>query len=232
MKKLCIACASAALLCASPASAAVAIGQPCTPPGGGGMLTQGADDPKQGILACLLNANGGHFWQPTNAGNTLYDNSTTCSTAGQLRWNGSTVQFCNGSSWSNIGGSGFPVNHAAISISVPVWVGRTAVTCSAKTDANGTPLLFFSDTGLGDTYPNRPVVRDWLPGTVFAYNSESYTNASFYICEVSPAGLSLLISSNRINQIYHLSLDLGGYNSVANAGYSTLFPQTLFVPWN
>ncbi len=60
----------------------------------------------QGILQCIPNSNGDFFWQPMGAGTVLYDNSATCSIAGELRWNGTKIQYCNGSNWANFGGGG------------------------------------------------------------------------------------------------------------------------------
>jgi hypothetical protein len=60
----------------------------------------------QGILQCIPNSNGDFFWQPMGAGTVLYDNSATCSIAGELRWNGTSIQYCDGSTWKSFGGGG------------------------------------------------------------------------------------------------------------------------------
>jgi hypothetical protein len=40
------------------------------------------------------------------AGIALYDATATCRIPGTIRWNGSAMQYCNGSSWASLGGVG------------------------------------------------------------------------------------------------------------------------------
>ncbi|MFY9287905.1 MAG: hypothetical protein WAO98_05330 [Alphaproteobacteria bacterium] len=58
----------------------------------------------QGVIECIPDEAGNYFWQPMGAGIARYDVSGVCSTAGSLRWNGSSIQFCNGIGWQSIGG--------------------------------------------------------------------------------------------------------------------------------
>jgi hypothetical protein len=58
----------------------------------------------QGAIECIPDANGNFLWQPMGAGIARYDTTGACSVAGNVRWNGSNIQFCNGSSWQSLGG--------------------------------------------------------------------------------------------------------------------------------
>ena len=60
--------------------------------------------PTEGVIECIPNSDGNYFWQPMGAGIARYDSTTACSVAGNVRWNGSSIQFCNGSSWQGVGG--------------------------------------------------------------------------------------------------------------------------------
>jgi len=62
--------------------------------------------PSEGVVECIPDANGNYFWQPMGAGIARYDSTNTCNTAGSLRWNGSALQYCDGTNWQAIGGSG------------------------------------------------------------------------------------------------------------------------------
>ena len=59
----------------------------------------------QGVLECIPDGNGKSSWQAMGAGIARYDTSSSCTIAGGLRWNGSAVQYCNGSSWQSFGTS-------------------------------------------------------------------------------------------------------------------------------
>jgi len=86
--------------CSAHAEPTIQIGQPCTTLG----MTTLSVIQMQGILECIPDGGGNLFWQPMGAGGARYDNSTSCSTAGMLRWNGSAIQYCNGTQWQTIGG--------------------------------------------------------------------------------------------------------------------------------
>ncbi|MFY9288459.1 MAG: hypothetical protein WAO98_08145 [Alphaproteobacteria bacterium] len=58
----------------------------------------------QGVIQCIPDEAGNYFWQPMGAGVARYDGSAICNTAGALRWNGSAIQFCDGTTWQSIGG--------------------------------------------------------------------------------------------------------------------------------
>jgi hypothetical protein len=60
----------------------------------------------EGVIQCIPNSQGQYFWQAMGAGVALYDNTASCTIAGMLRWNGSAIQYCNGSIWNNLGGGG------------------------------------------------------------------------------------------------------------------------------
>jgi hypothetical protein len=83
----------------------VGIGLPCNP---APEMTQTArsQDVRQGVLECIPDASGNYHWQAMGAGIVLYDVSSACSTPGMLRWNGSAIQYCNGSSWQSLVGAG------------------------------------------------------------------------------------------------------------------------------
>lgn len=120
MKKFCIAGALAALLLAAPAAADVIVpGAACTPPANNMITTQGSTNSQVGVVQCVPNSAGAFYWQAVGNGIVSYDTTATCSIAGQLRWNGAGVQFCDGGSWKDFGGNvpsgticGFQTNDA------------------------------------------------------------------------------------------------------------------------
>src|SRR5579863_4522652 len=60
----------------------------------------------QGVMQCIPDSNGNYFWQPMGGGVVRYDNTAVCTVAGELRWNGTSIQYCDGSTWKSFGGGG------------------------------------------------------------------------------------------------------------------------------
>lgn len=60
--------------------------------------------PTEGVIECIPDSLGHYYWQAMGAGVARYDSSNTCNLAGTLRWNGSAIQFCDGSNWQSLGG--------------------------------------------------------------------------------------------------------------------------------
>ena len=79
------------------------IGQAC-PASPENVRTVKSSTPTEGVIQCIPDTAGNYFWQPMGAGVARYDSTASCSIAGTLRWNGTAIQFCNGSSWQSIGG--------------------------------------------------------------------------------------------------------------------------------
>lgn len=79
----------------------VQIGQTCLILG----TTQLSYIQTEGVIECIPDSGGNLFWQPMGAGTARYDNSLSCSIAGMLRWNGQTIQYCDGAQWQSFGGS-------------------------------------------------------------------------------------------------------------------------------
>ncbi|MFY9288168.1 MAG: hypothetical protein WAO98_06665 [Alphaproteobacteria bacterium] len=60
--------------------------------------------PTEGIIQCIPDELGRYYWQPMGAGIARYDTTGLCTTEGSVRWNGSAIQFCDGTSWQSLGG--------------------------------------------------------------------------------------------------------------------------------
>lgn len=93
------------LLCLAPAAHAAQIGESCvsspdqTP-------TLRSSRVTEGIIQCIPDNTGHYLWQPMGAGHVRYDTSLSCDTGGMLRWTGSSIQYCTGTSWASLSGGG------------------------------------------------------------------------------------------------------------------------------
>jgi hypothetical protein len=93
-----------ALTLFSPPAFGQQVGQACSTPTNNTPTLQSVV-PTEGIIECIPDINGNYFWQAMGAGVARYDSTGACNVAGSLRWNGSAIQFCNGSGWQSIGSS-------------------------------------------------------------------------------------------------------------------------------
>jgi len=110
MKKTLITAAlfGVAICVIHPALAAQKIGDVCTA-AANTTPTVRSIIPSEGAIECIPDSNGNYYWQPMGAGIARYDSTGACSIAGSVRWNGSAIQFCNGSGWQAIGGGGLTI---------------------------------------------------------------------------------------------------------------------------
>ena len=177
----------AAICYACPANAQ-SIGQGCVNEANS-LRTLKSVVPAEGVIECVPDSNGNYFWQAMGAGIARYDTTATCSIAGSLRWNGTSVQYCDGVNWQGLGGSGFPKSHGVISASVSGGDENgtgIATWCYAQTDANGHPLIYQCTAGTG--------CWGWGYSTfnqqVFWSGKGKSAYSWYFACSVTAAGLS------------------------------------------
>jgi hypothetical protein len=81
-------------------SSAQTVGEACTEQTGELANKQSAIA-GQGALECIPNSQGQYYWQAEGGGIALYDVTPSCSIPGELRWNGSSIQYCDGANWDS-----------------------------------------------------------------------------------------------------------------------------------
>ena len=165
----------------SPSWAAPKIGDACD--GSANQITtKSSDIQAEGVIQCIPDSNGSYFWQAMGAV-ARYDATTKCTVAGILRWNGSSIQYCNGTTWIGFK-SGFPPNET---LSTSIFGGTPSkwiASCTVSTDKNGVSSLSFSSASMGN-YPNQR-------GHIFTVEGTSSLPGTTYItCAVDEAGLTI-----------------------------------------
>jgi hypothetical protein len=108
--------------------------------------------------------------------------SCASGTAGMVQWNGSTLQYCNGSSWGAIGAATFPAG----SVSAPGWAVTTdtatglfqATTSTLSISSGGIEAMRFLNTASGVDYLTAKSGATANPATVTVGAGGSDSNIS------------------------------------------------------
>ncbi len=81
------------------AKAQIIVGAACSPTVPASIITTKSQNLIEGAVQCIPNDAGQYYWQPLGAGIARYDTTASCTIAGTLRWNGSSIQYCDGANW-------------------------------------------------------------------------------------------------------------------------------------
>jgi hypothetical protein len=178
------------------------VGQACT--ADPSIVTTFSRIESQGVLECIPDSAGNFIWEPEGAGIARYDTTAVCTIAGNIRWNGSSMEYCNGSLWQSFGGNGFPPNKSATA-SFYVNPQLTSVQCQASTDNTGnvTMTTSYYDSNDGGWHTTAgPSQTHLLSGSVYSGPNDADLKDSLqgyqegivpgfgWYCMADPTGIS------------------------------------------